>query len=210
MQAKNLQGSQEILCISTDKVYDWIVNEATFDIVEDDIDVAGLGLTADNIANVTCEVVGVEIEEVEGARVNRDVTINGTVITLQEVTLEKTIEFTVTVTLLDGTTITLPVPPAAPFAVTRFERVLLCAPEGTTIEGTATDVDCFVTAFDFDAVGDLLDVDLSVRICQDIRVIFPVVIEVEAEFCQPRDILPTVCPPVTRPPQCPELFPDNE
>lgn len=53
MQAKSLSGGQELLCINTTKVYDWIINEATFDIpvcVElEDTD-------CDEVDTVSCEV----------------------------------------------------------------------------------------------------------------------------------------------------------
>ena len=37
MKTSNLTGGQELLCINTEKVYDWIVNEATFDLTINDL-----------------------------------------------------------------------------------------------------------------------------------------------------------------------------
>ncbi|MFC7785299.1 hypothetical protein ACFQWC_12445 [Rossellomorea sp. GCM10028870] len=208
MQAKNLTGGQELLCIRTEKVYDWIINEANFEITSLGVVIPfpGLGdLTPEDILSVTCNVIDVDITEV-GEREDRQFIIDGATITLQEVTLQKIITYTITVTLLDGVSVTLPVPLTA----TRFEQVVLCAPEGTEIVAETSDTDCFVTAFVAAAGTDALTlttVSLSIRVCQSILVVFPVVLELVADFCQPRDILPTVCPTPLLPEQCPVLFP---
>ena len=70
-----------------------------------------------------------------------------------------------------------------------------------------------IVDFDCDEDMDMFDAVVTVRICQSIQSVFPVTLELEAEFCQPRDILPiptTACPTPAIPPQCPVLFPDDE
>lgn len=207
MQAKDFK-EKELLCINTDKVYDWIVNEATFDLTLEDVLVEDV--ECDNIASVTCEVD--PQPAVVLSREDRIFTINHKEIELQLVTIQKTFEVTVIVTTTEGTTITLD-----PISFTRCEQVVLCAPEGTTVTVDYTDVDCFVCVFDCDDTGVTpsdasLDLGVTVRLCQSIQSTFPVTLEIVADFCVPRDreILPT-CPPVpTRPQQCPAIFPKDD
>jgi hypothetical protein len=207
MQAKNLKGGQELLCINTEKVYDWVINEASFDLTLDDVElpfVNGTQLTCDDIDSVTCEVETNESEILN--REDRPFIIDGTQITLQLVTIQKNFEVTIFVNTTTGATVE-----AGTFPFTRCEQVVLCAPEGTDVEVTFTDVDCFVCVFNCDDVtpGVGIDLGITVRLCQSIQSVFPVTLELVADFCQPRDILPftPVCPTPTIPPQCPVLFP---
>ncbi|MFC0561973.1 hypothetical protein [Halalkalibacter alkalisediminis] len=209
MQAKNLKGGQELLCINTEKVYDWIINEATFDLTLDDVDlpvVNGVQLLCDDIDSVTCEVEPGDSEILN--RVDREFVINGTQITLQTVTIQKTFEVTVFVVTTTGQTVE-----AGTFPFTRCEQVVLCAPEGTTVTVDYTDVDCFVCLFNCEDVtpGAVMELGITVRLCQSIQSTFPVTLELVADFCQPRDILDfiPVCPTPAMPPQCPVLFPNN-
>ena len=63
MQAKsNLPGGRELLCINTEKVYDWVLNEAIFDVTFRDVLLPEDGedvLTCDDFdpEDVTCEVI---------------------------------------------------------------------------------------------------------------------------------------------------------
>jgi hypothetical protein len=208
MQAKDLKGGQELLCINTEKVYDWIINEATFDLTLDDVDlpvVNGVQLLCDDIETVTCEVEPGDVEILN--REDREFIIDGTRITLQLVTLQKSFEVTIFVTTTTGQTVE-----AGTFPFTRCEQVVLCAPEGTAVNVDFTDVDCFVCVFNCEDVtpaAGTLDLGITVRLCQSIQSTFPVTLELVADFCQPRDILPfaPVCPTPTIPPQCPVLFP---
>ncbi|MGM0876164.1 MAG: hypothetical protein ACQEWV_15685 [Bacillota bacterium] len=214
MQAKHLTGGQEpeLLCINTTKVYDWIVNEATFDItlVDEPFDPIGEELlTCDEIIGgtgaVTCEVAPTDplipIEVI--SREDRPFIIDGTELTLQVVTIRKNFTITFFIPTVGGIV-------ELPFDFSRCEQVVLCAPEGTNIEVTFTDLDCFICTFECDLEDDTFDANVTVRLCQSIQSTFPVTLEIVAEFCQPRDILPIVCPPRTMPPQCPVLFPvDN-
>ena len=96
----------------------------------------------------------------------------------------------------------------------RCEQVILCAPEGTDIDVTFTDLDCFVCTAVCDpgttADIDELDVTVTVRLCQSIQSTFEVTLEIAADFCQPRDLLSfPPCPPPTMPAQCPAVFPST-
>ena len=46
-------------------------------------------------------------------------------------------------------------------------------------------------------------------ICQSVQMEAKVKIELTADFCQPRQDLPFVCPPLAFPPQCPTIFPNQ-
>jgi len=205
MQAKNLTGGQELLCINTTKVYDWIVNEATFDLtfVDEALPIIGEDpLTCEEITGpVTCEVTPGPVDVLD--REDREFVIDGALVTLQLVTIRK--NFTVTFFFPTAAGVE-----EASFDFSRCEQVVLCAPEGTDIVVTYTDLDCFICTFECDEVTDTFDALVTVRLCQSIQSTFPVTLEIVADFCQPRDILPTpACPQPTMPPQCPVLFPDN-
>lgn len=210
MQANQVNGDGELLCINTEKVYDWILNEATFDLTIDDIElpiVNGTQLTCDDIDTVTCEVETNATEVLN--REDRPYVIDGTPITLQLVTIQKNFDVTIIINTTAGQTVE-----AGTFPFTRCEQVVLCAPDNTSVNVTYTDVDCFVCVFNCDDVTPgvgTLDVGVTVRLCQSIQSTFPVTLEIFADFCEPREVLPIVsgCPAPTMPPQCPVLFPNN-
>ncbi len=103
---------------------------------------------------------------------------------------------------------------SAPQRFSLFEQVVLCAPTGTNIDITYTQRDCFVvstgTLTESPGGGQITFSNLIIKLtlCQSIQSKFPVVVELEADFCQPRDMLPQLCPSPVRPPQCPIVFPD--
>lgn len=205
MQAESLTGGKELLCINTTKVFDWILNEATFDLtfVDEDLPIIGEEpLTCEEITGpVTCEVTPGPTEVI--SREDRDFVIDGKEVTLQLVTLRKNFTITFFFPTATGTE-------EASFDFSRCEQVVLCAPAGTDIVVSFTDVDCFICSFECDEEFDEFDAQVTVRLCQSIQSTFPVTLEIKADFCQPRDILPTpTCPKPTMPPQCPTIFPDN-
>lgn len=209
MQVENVEGGRELLCINTDKVYDWVINETTFDLTLDDVDlpvVNGVQLNCDQIDSVSCEVEPTGFEVID--RTDRPFVIDGSQLTLQQVVIQKSFNVTVNVTTTDGTVVE-----AGTFPFTRCEQVILCAPEGTTVTVDFTDVDCFVCMFNCDDAtpGATMDLGITVRICQSIQSTFPVTIEVFADFCEPRENISPIasCPEPVRPPQCPVLFPDT-
>lgn len=94
------------------------------------------------------------------------------------------------------------------------EEIVLCLPEPLD----ESNIICRITAVECIPSGNVLlggMVELNVLICKEIQVEAEVKLEVLAKFCQPRpnDIpvpSPTpsfVCPPITFPPQCPDIFP---
>ncbi|MBP2077990.1 hypothetical protein [Oceanobacillus polygoni] len=220
MQADNLTGGQELLCINTEKVYDWILNEATFDLSLADLELpvnpatgAQLECADIDIDTVTCTVGPTAVDPIVILdRVDQQFVIDGAQVTLQLVNIRKNFEVTIFVDLipeLGGATVEVG---TAEF--TRCEQVILCAPEGTDVNVTYTDLDCFVCTAICDttttATPDELDVTVTVRLCQSIQSVFDVTLEIVADFCQPRDILPIPpCPAPTIPPQCPVVFPST-
>ncbi|WP_085992740.1 hypothetical protein [Oceanobacillus senegalensis] len=220
MQANNLTGGQELLCINTEKVYDWVLNEATFDLSLTDLELPLNPVTGDQLEcddldldSVTCEVAPTEVDPfVILDREDQEFEIDGAIVTLQLVNIRKNFEVTIFANLaadLGGANVEI-----GTVEFTRCEQVILCAPDGTDIDVTYTDLDCFVCTATCD-VGtttdiDELDVTVTVRLCQSIQSTFDVTLEIVADFCQPRDILELPpCPAPTIPPQCPVVFPVN-
>jgi hypothetical protein len=220
MKEDHFPGGKELLCINTEKVYDWVIKETTFDLNIDDLElptIAGIGqLTCADIDpdTVTCTVTPATATPFEILdRVDQEFVIGKKRTTLQLVNIRKNFEVTIFVNLvpaLGGTTVEVG---SAPFS--RCEQVILCAPEGTDIDVSYTDLSCFVCVASCDTTTtgtpDELDVTLTVRLCQSIQSTFEVTLEIEADFCQPREELSIgPCPLPTIPPQCPIVFPKND
>ena len=216
MQTKKLREEQELLCINTEKVYDWVINEASFDLNLNDLELvnpatgAPLECADIDISTVNCKVTPVAANILD--QVDREFVIDGTQVTLQLVNIQKIFQVTIFVNLdssLGGGTLEV-----ACEEFTRCEQVILCAPEGTDINVTFTEVDCFVCSASCDCTTpgtpDELDVSVTVSLCQSIQSVFEVTLEVMADFCQPRDVLQIPpCPAPMIPPQCPVIFPNN-
>ncbi|REJ09147.1 hypothetical protein [Halobacillus trueperi] len=215
MQAKNLNGGQELICMNVDKVYDWIVNDRSFDFSPATLAISfptlPAGLSFDD-AVVTCVVTPTEDDETDPVdildRDDRTFIINGTQVILQQVNIRK--NFTVNIVVTIGGTSYV----SEDLTFSRCEQVTLCAPDGTDIEVTYTDLDCFVCQAGLPATvsvaGTITFTSLSVSVstCQSIQSTYPVTVEFLAEFCEPRDVLPTPCPAPVRPDQCPVVFPN--
>lgn len=218
--SQSLNGGQELLCIETNKVYDWILNEASFD-----LNLSGLALPINpnngaqlecadiDLNTVTCAISPADINPIEiVGREDQVFEMNGDVVTLQIVTIRKNFDVTLFVNLnqsLGGNRVEVDT-----VTFTRCEQVILCAPEGTEVSVTYEDVSCFVchTTCDPQSTTEVneLDAAVTVRICQSIQSTHPVTIEVIAEFCQPRDAIDLPpCPAPTIPLQCPVVFPTN-
>lgn len=204
---------KELMCVNVDKVYDWIVKENTFDIFPTS-PVTFTGLPAGTSlvgATVTCEVVPATVRPIEILnRVDRQFCIDGKNICLQQLTIRKNFTVTIVLTLATGVVFR-----STGIAASRNEMVILCAPEGTDVEVTYTELDCFVTStgtLTLAAAGGAVTFSalvISVTSCQSIQSTFPVTVEILADFCEPREDLPTACPAPSHPPQCPQLFPDH-
>ncbi len=222
MQAENLNGGQELLCINTEKVYDWIVNEASFDLTLADLDLP-IGPTGDQLecadidtSTVSCEVRPATLA-LDGVppvvileRVDQQFVIDGAMVTLQLVNIRKNFVVTIFVDLvpaMGGGTVEV-----GSALFTRCEQVILCAPTGTDVSVSYTELDCFVCTADCTLNGTdidtLTDITVTVRLCQSIQSTYDVTLEITADFCEPRDMLPIPpCPAPTIPPQCPVIFP---
>lgn len=223
MQEKPLRGAQELLCINTEKVYDWILEEAT---VSRTLAIGDLGtlpvgvdgaILCDPLARIQItpmltDATGAplplnsEVTVVESLpRIDRQFEVDGALVTLQRVTFTKTVYVVLEISGVNpttGTPFTFRTPPI-PFVVT--ESAFLCAPAGTTLVVRITDfeaqtiVNCTAGAF----VG----LGISIVVCQSIQTVTPVTLELTAEFCAPREALIENCPPPLIPPQCPIVFP---
>lgn len=203
MKGQSLKGGQELLCVNVDKVYDWIINQAPVNLVNQALTFPTNSpcQTGFVITGSTCDVVQSSVVEV-GPRTNRTFVIGGAEVTLQRVNLLKTLSVTVTVTgTLAGADFTLV---SAPVTTTVNESFFLCAPEGTTVDVTVTDVECGATVT---CTGTAATANISAIICQSIQVVAPVTIELTAAFCNPRENFIATCPAPAIPPQCPTVFP---
>jgi hypothetical protein len=196
-------------CIQVCKVYDWTTNVVS---ITQDITFTFPAGSLDGIiiSQVNCSVNLLECAE-DGPRRDIECVVGDQTVTLQAVTLSKTIEVILEVigTNAAGAQVTVLSNPAL---ITTSEEVILCAPEGTTVCCNATQNAfnvCRVGAFTQN--GDTITASVLVRICQSIIVTFEVILEVLAKFCQPRPeiICEEECPVDVFPPQCPVVFPLN-
>lgn len=211
MQEKMFED-KELLCINVDKVYDWIVRENTFDIFPTG-PITFPGVTADTVltdATVSCEVVPATLNPIEIlSRENRDLSVDGMNVCLQQLTIRKNFTLTIVVTLPTGIIFR-----SAGIPASRNELVTLCAPDGTDVEITFTELDCFLSSTGtlIAGVGTITfgALVVSVATCQSIQSTYPVTIELVADFCEPREDFLTACSAPTHPQQCPIVFPDNK
>lgn len=210
VQEENMDH-QELICVKVDKVYDWIMKENTFEFSPTDA-VSFPGVTdMTNLmnANVSCEVVPAASNPVEILnRENRQLCVDGVDVCLQQLTLRKNFSATLIVTLPTGE-----IYKSASILVSRNEMVTLCAPEGTDVEITFTELVCFIMSSGTLIAGagtiKFSDLSISVTTCQSIQSTYPVTVEVMAGYCEPREDFVTGCGAPVHPPQCSYLFPDN-
>lgn len=201
---------QEPICINVDKVFDWIVKEATFEFSPTGALAFPGVTTTTNLTDavVTCNVVPRATRPVVILnRENRQFTIDGETVCLQNLTIQKNFTLTLIVALPNGTRFT-----SSPITVSRCEQVTLCAPKGTDVEILFTDLDCFVCSVGGTPTPGTNTITFSalvvtISVCQSIQSTFPVTVEFLATFCEPRADLPFACPGVVRPAQCPAVFP---
>ncbi|MEY9977727.1 hypothetical protein [Lysinibacillus sp. RC79] len=201
--------AQEQICINVDKVFDWIVKEMSFDFSPTGpITFPGVTPTTNLTgAVVTCKVVPATTNPIVILnRENRQFSINGETVCLQNLTIQKNFILTIVVCLPNGTMFTSNTIP-----LSRCEQVTLCAPKGTDVEILFTDLDCFVCTTGTLTAGTgtitFSALTITVSVCQSIQSTFPVTVEFLATFCEPRAELPFACPGVVRPAQCPAVFP---
>lgn len=202
---------QELICINVDKVYDWVMKENTFDYLPTGpITFPGVTPTTPTTgANVTCEVTPATTTPVVILRrENRQVTVDGEVVCLQLLTIRKSFNVVFVLTLPTGVVFR-----STPILVSRSEQVILCAPEGTDVTVTFTELDCFISSQGtfVPGTGTVTFTGLVVTImtCQSIQSTYPVTVEFLADFCAPRaDLAIGACPLPVRPLQCPTIYPE--
>ena len=207
---------RERICINVEKVYDWIVKELTFDFHKSgDITFPGLP-HMENLhdACVTCKVMPDKYHPIVIlSRENRTFSIEGRTVCLQQLNIKKNFDITIVLTLKNGHMYE-----STPIEVSRCEQVILCAPKGTDVEITYTDLDCFVcstghisqTGNPIDHKVHFPDLSITVSVCQSIQSTFPVTVEFLADYCEPRADFPFACSPTSRPRQCSAIFPSGE
>ncbi len=208
---------QENLCINTDKVYDWIIEEGfgSTTLLASNLPVA-LPAGATNV-QVNCILtdatgtplpINTELDVTEVApREDRQFVVDGTPVTLQRVTFRKTVYIVLEVTGVDPATGSQFLITSNPFPPFNFlETAFLCAPEGTSLVVRISDFSC-QTVINRNDAGDITSFGVSITVCQSIQTIAPVTIEVAAEFCTPREQITEACTNPTIPPQCPTVFP---
>ncbi|MFJ7934582.1 hypothetical protein [Sporosarcina sp. NPDC096371] len=210
MQDQKPCEGQEIICVNVDKVYDWIVKEKSFELTPSGAIPFPAVTTATSLtgAAVTCDVAPAAVSPIVILhREDRTFCVDGKNVCLQQLTIQKNFDVTVIVTLPNGTTFS-----SAPISVSRCESATLCAPEGTDVTITYTDLDCFVCTTGGLTAGDgsitFTALTISVDTCQSIQSTFPVTVELLADYCEPRADIVAGCSPPRRPQPCSVVFPD--
>ncbi|MEG0258686.1 MAG: hypothetical protein RR595_05165 [Lysinibacillus sp.] len=209
MQENMPSQMQELICINVDKVYDWIVKDLSFEISPTNpVSFPGVAVDTDlNGATVKCKVEPTAFEPILiKHRENRTFTVEGKSVCLQQLTIQKNFTLTIYVKLPSGIVHT-----SAEIPVSRCEQVVMCAPKGTDVSVTYTNLDCFVCSTGTLTAGadsiTFNNLSISVTVCQSIQSTFPVTVEFLADFCEPRAELPFACPPASRPNQCSVIYP---
>lgn len=209
MQENMPAEAREVICINVEKVYDWVVKDMSFEYTPTGpITFQGLASgTSLTGANVTCQVVPSTTNPVVVlSRENRNFTIDGTSVCLQQLSLQKNFDVVICITLPNGTTYT-----SDSFNISRCEHVVMNAPKGTNVDVSYTDLDCFVCSTGgFTNNGGMVTFDnlaISIAVCQSIQSTFPVTVEFLADYCEPRADLPFTCPSPSRPKTGSFIFP---
>lgn len=203
---------EELICVKVDKVYDWIMKENTFDIFPTgEIEFHGVHPSTDlKRAFVECEVTPNRVNPVEILnREDQQFCIDGEDICLQKLTLRTNFLVTLTVVLPHGEVFK-----SKKIRTSRNQMVTLCAPKGTDVEITFSELDCFVMS-----TGKLeahygkiefSDLAISIKACQSIQSTYPTTVEIVAGHCAPREDFITGCRAPVHPPECPYVFPDHK
>ena len=156
MQEHKPSQAQEQICINVEKVYDWVVKDMSFEFSPTS-PITFPGLPADSNmtgASVTCQVVPAASNPVVIMnRENRTFSLDGTSVCLQQLTIQKNFTVTICITLANGTMYT-----STGFDISRCEHVVMCAPKGTSVDVTYTDLDCFVCS-----TGTFVQIILTVQ-----------------------------------------------
>lgn len=229
-----MSKDKERLCIRVDKVYDWVTREIHKDFCFEGLEgLAKLGFNnhksrypgvdpcdffgPDAILEVKCfptDSAGnkIDVDDIKVAQVGdrQDVFVEDLDTTLQLVRLKTTGHFVVQVTGVDcGKVLGVLTSNPIPFCI--IDKYLLCAPEDTEINAHVYYFECEGTLTCEN--GEFEQLALTLLLCQSVQVEAEVKVEVEGRICKPRDeiIAPiSVCPEITFPPQCPDIFPPRK
>ncbi|GAA0305544.1 hypothetical protein GGQ92_002519 [Gracilibacillus halotolerans] len=218
---QNLKGRKnpEILCINADKVYDWVILQANIrETVNPTFTDPGFNdLTLCTATNVNTDIlltdaVGdplspngiIDVEEVAD-RQDRSFIIDGRRVTLQKVTFLKTIYVVVEFSGLNGSDPF--VARTNPIEIEVPESIYLCAPEGTDLVVRFSDLEGSVRINCIGTPPADVTLDIMLNLCQSVQTFTNVTVEVEADFCHPREILAEQCHTPAVPRQCPVVFP---
>ncbi|HLR20787.1 MAG TPA: hypothetical protein VK087_02150 [Tissierellaceae bacterium] len=217
MSKTNKQNISETFNINAEKIYDWIVGDATgsTNILVGDLPIA-LPANATNV-DANCILTDedgdpipvntvVDIEEIT-PRQDRQVDRQGEIITLQRVRFRKTLYAVLEVSGVNPGTGNLFLITSDPIPFNFVETAFLCAPEGTTISVRISDFSC-LAVINRDDTGAITDFDIELFTCQSIQSITPISINVPADLSTPREELVEQCGAPISPPQCNTVFPD--
>ncbi|HZH61487.1 MAG TPA: hypothetical protein VEY70_18350 [Metabacillus sp.] len=234
MKFKHMNGKQEPLCIKVPKVYDWVVGQINvpvqsfrgtsglerlnFTCEEIDEQVQGGQVTAECILTdedgnpvdplAPGSILCTEIAPFDGRKDVNVILSTGETVTLQKVIVLKKGHFTVRISNRRGESC---ISSPQPFSV--CEEFLLCAPEGTFLKCEITEFECnacFMCIQDDAGNQSFQQLDVSINICQNVQIESIVMLEIEANICQPRSEIVVNCPPKNFPPQCPVVFSGTE
>ena len=226
--------NQERLCITTSKVYDWIVGQ--IDVPTQSFrGTAGLerlDFSCENITDQTssgpllseCIPTDAEGNPIDplspgsilcteltqpGGRRNVDVTLSsGETVTLQEVMLLNRGYYVIQISNPSGVTCT-----SSPQTYSVIQTFILCAPEGTNLTCDISDFQCFSCnscSLDEEGNQQFQQIDVSITICNSLQVESTVTIELDADICQPRlTKIERNCPQINIPSGCPAFQNQN-
>lgn len=219
MEEKTLHNGPRALCVNIEKVYDWIVEQATGSTtVPLGAFTPAIPAGATNVT-VSCflsDSNGVpvptnsQLSVVETApRQDREFEVRGRQVTLQTVSYTKTVYAVVEVSGVDPATGNHFIISSTPRPFTFLETAYLCAPAGTSLVVRVSDFDC-LTVIQRNADGDIIGFALSIFLCQSIQTVAPLTVELCAETCRPRRPLTETCGRPDAPPGCPGIFPERD
>lgn len=210
------------VCIKVPKVYDWVQRQLKKLLISfDDLDDLFEKLCHDDYVTdvcrflekypgfqVRCELIEDSLicQEIGQHPLRQDIDVSlptGEITTLQKVKV--VVSGLVRITILDAHGKILLVSDEIPFS-TGPQTFFLCAPIGTTVQCKVTYLQCDAETICSD---DTERLDISIFMCLDVQIENDVKLQVEAATCKPREelaISDAMCPALSFPPQCPEIF----
>ncbi|MBM7553901.1 hypothetical protein [Thalassobacillus pellis] len=215
----------ETFCIKTPKVYDWITRQITIpvttfygldglerldfrcDELNEQMQSGELSATCtlsdqngNPVESISDSISCTEVSEA-GGRQNVDILLpNGDSVIFQKVMVRTSGHFIVEIEK-DSTVICTSSP--QPFSI--CEEYLLCAPAGTTLNCQVTDIECtacFVCRPDSEGNPAFQQIDVELFLCEHVQTEVVVLLEVQAQLCQPRPEIKSSCFPPTLPSNC--------